>query len=685
MTEEPNWTLVLDWGLPHQGYFEKWTNYARTETTLELLAGGYADSTNDVILQVNVWAWDNLRQRYLTWNEITVSAWDGTATGSPTVLPLDTNSNVGFLMQDGQRTNLSFTFSPTNALPTNAVPGSYDYSFWVYPSRYKMHVGVDKNRDFAIDLDSGTDHTTVLSPYVFWVNDDNDTSGHPFGDAEVDWYDAPSATSSGFANDYAYNYVHTERDLEDYTRLDIRLPNILSSTNWFVRINFDGQLKFLESPTSGFEYLTDQTWADLLADGDYASRAAWYVGEVNGGYLDLPQSLFTNFGDLRCHLLLKAGAVSAGPLRVELYYEGTRIGSDSVYLAFRDVKDLYERYTVGNVTSPGIISGTEPDADFSGPLGGHFNEEDEDGKYLLFVHGWNMPAWEKYRFAETALKRLYWQGYKGRFGFFTWPAFYMENWLFDGVLVNYDKSEHTAWKSASRLQALLQTLDGHYPGEVRLMAHSMGNVVAGEALRLMGTNQVVRGYAAMQAAIPAHCYDGRPEVEAIKEYSSLPGTTLFTPNRYAEYWTSNSLPYLTNSAGAAQYYSYFNKDDFALVGLWDIDQRMKPDGFLGYHYSPPTISSLSGFYHIQTPVTDHLHFPQDRYKIFAFGAQPYSVALGASAAVEGVFESKGTKTDLESLTYGFGRPHIYHSGQFLSTIVKRAPFWLQISDDLDLK
>ena len=44
--------------------------------------------------------------------------------------------------------------------------------------------------------------------------------------------------------------------------------------------------------------------------------------------------------------------------------------------------------------------------------------------YILFVHGWNMETWEKDRFAETAFKRLYWQGYQGRFGEFRWPTDY---------------------------------------------------------------------------------------------------------------------------------------------------------------------------------------------------------------------------------------------------------------------
>jgi hypothetical protein len=45
-------------------------------------------------------------------------------------------------------------------------------------------------------------------------------------------------------------------------------------------------------------------------------------------------------------------------------------------------------------------------------------------QYILFVHGWNMSPTEKTFFANTAYKRLWWQGYQGRFGAFHWPTMY---------------------------------------------------------------------------------------------------------------------------------------------------------------------------------------------------------------------------------------------------------------------
>ena len=76
-----------------------------------------------------------------------------------------------------------------------------------------------------------------------------------------------------------------------------------------------------------------------------------------------------------------------------------------------------------------------------------------ENNYILFVHGWNLADWEKDAFAETAFKRLYWQGYKGHFGAFQWPTGYgFGSWK---TVINdpdnFDNSEFNAWNSATWL------------------------------------------------------------------------------------------------------------------------------------------------------------------------------------------------------------------------------------------
>jgi len=75
---------------------------------------------------------------------------------------------------------------------------------------------------------------------------------------------------------------------------------------------------------------------------------------------------------------------------------------------------------------------------------------------------------------------------------------------------NFDNSEFIAWQSAAGLRNKLKDLNAEYPGHVYMLAHSMGNIVAGEALQLAAQNgdgRVVNTYVASQAALPAHDYD----------------------------------------------------------------------------------------------------------------------------------------------------------------------------------
>ena len=115
---------------------------------------------------------------------------------------------------------------------------------------------------------------------------------------------------------------------------------------------------------------------------------------------------------------------------------------------------------------------------------------DED--YLLFVHGWNMSEFDKRAFAETAFKRLYWQGYHGTVGMLNWPTFRdvggglplpggMD--AMSVLLSTYGASEYVAYRSALALIGIVDDIQKTNP-RVSVLAHSMGNVVISESMRL---------------------------------------------------------------------------------------------------------------------------------------------------------------------------------------------------------
>jgi lysozyme family protein len=198
----------------------------------------------------------------------------------------------------------------------------------------------------------------------------------------------------------------------------------------------------------------------------------------------------------------------------------------------------------------------------------------------------------------------------------------------------------------------------------------MGNIVAGEALRQAGANQVVNTYAAMQGAVASHAYDpSRPT-------RSLGIADNNTPNRYAQYYTNGAPCYFNSSAGAGTYVNFFNTNDWALAALqWQLDQNIKPD--VGYGYDG------TNFYYAPFLTTTYLYFPTATYTIFAYCDEARCYALGAQSGVGGVFH--GNQIELDSAPYLFGTAHKYHSGEFRSDNAQRWQFWNEFLFQMGLK
>jgi len=77
------------------------------------------------------------------------------------------------------------------------------------------------------------------------------------------------------------------------------------------------------------------------------------------------------------------------------------------------------------------------------------SSSDEDTNIIVFVHGWRMGAWDYLNFSETMLKRLYWQGFHGRFVSIRWDTLSKDDFRFFGTLNafgTYNPSEYRAWE-----------------------------------------------------------------------------------------------------------------------------------------------------------------------------------------------------------------------------------------------
>ena len=230
------------------------------------------------------------------------------------------------------------------------------------------------------------------------------------------------------------------------------------------------------------------------------------------------------------------------------------------------------------------------------------------------------------------------------------------------------------------------------------MAHSMGNIVAGEALRLAGTNQVVNTYVASQGAVSAHAYD--PSVTNLLQFvyrypSGLlwsAGTQNYGPNTPDIYinWLAG------NSGGAGRRVNFYNENDFALaMPRWGFDQITKPDlSPQGYQYwfdGTPYDSVAS---YTAGSTDDNLpwnHFfkgtssggaPLDitsltnRYEIFAYAAESRSTALGATPQVlEASVNLRRTDNPVWPSDANNYQGHFWHSAEFRGDYWQQQGYW----------
>src|ERR1017187_775655 len=338
---------------------------------------------------------------------------------------------------------------------------------------------------------------------IIWINDGIDGYCTLPGETSVqDDLDVGSPNSGE-------QMVTCSRDLENFARLWVYIGGLQTAlTSGNIQVGLQWQSGFTGTPsinvylsadTSGSSsYLTDLT--GVAEQAQMAVNSGHSITDVNGklsvdtsGTFILPASTWTSLSQTNTigHFLFRSKGEGAGQLTIVfLDKSGNQIGQGpGVWMDLREIKELYERWTVGDgplptqlplgqqttggggspaatagISNTDLPSGVQSGLRYSSTASGLSVPTDPNGnKYILFVHGWNLAPWEKDAFAQTMLKRLYWQGYKGKFGTFQWPTTYVtssnEYFVSKGEqITGYDDGEFTAWQSAVPLEQLLVAL-----------------------------------------------------------------------------------------------------------------------------------------------------------------------------------------------------------------------------------
>ena len=538
-------------------------------------------------------------------------------------------------------------------------------------------LAVDANRDgtirfagnFQTDKTKPVDKTTEAKPFRFWCNDDNDTYNENGGEDVVPVLFPDSEDDE----------INSMRDLEDFTRLWLHIgafyDEISNGTfkiglKWKNTNSTSPSIKVYKSadPNGSDDYLkVDQAGQDQFA-AEYRTALATVAGATPAM---LPQSLFSDFSEQNpvAHLLFEGITEGKGQLCITIHKaDGTEIGEGpGVWLDLKNIKKMYQRGHAVPDFSDGPFAHTDswnPPAVGSQPYdnGNPFSQpEDEEKKAVIYVHGINGPDGQSDAYAtwqndsETVFKRLWHQGFKGRFATFKWLALTPAS---DSPIPNpsefrFNESEYRAWKCGQGLAQFINTLPDANGYTKNLYSFSQGAIVCGAALRLPECH--VTNYVMSQAAAPAGCYDATPAINSYTDFLNAEATSP-TPD------ATNDLGYRGYLSGlnvTGSVVSFFNQVDYALkkgrktlpvLGevntSWEGNQILfKPDPNAWMHNNriyvydsgPPNNPYAIGercFLRDVGPPLDARRV-LDIHESMSFVARPRSEAAGASDEVAG--------------------------------------------------
>ena len=529
----------------------------------------------------------------------------------------------------------------------------------------KMQTDADHNSIMDLTF-AGQDNTSENHPMVWWLNTDNDEPGSNGGlDKDVN---APALP------DYGYGQIRSLRNLEDFARLWIcGVPTLPTNQNYSVQIGWSQidsgapelRLYWATETNGGIGYLTNITTASQqIIDYNFP------IGEITPtNSLSLPISVFTN--NVNRYFLFEAGAEGKGALTLTISQGTNIIAQTSTWFDFHDITDLYEQALVTNViqTWPEMV---QQDTNSSFQVLSYPTASTGDSNQLVvFVHGWRMTDFDWNTFSQSMFKRLYWQGYQGKFASLRWPTRSGDTDTNGDDILTFNRSEHISFESGTGAALYFYNLRQRFADyTISVCSHSMGGILMMEALKeLAASSQApLDNYVLMQAAVPAQCYD--------TTVSNLPSLvdwdlSIPTPNTYSNYAAG-----IDSALRGGNIINFFNTNDYALATAtkiilgspqnvsWEGNEALlKPLAFFGYGYIQSnslafvTTNAFTvgfGITNLQTRIVT------DPLELMPFVARPRCKAAGAQPGVGSIVN--GGQLDLAQ--FGFGREDYDHSGQF---------------------
>ncbi len=247
---------------------------------------------------------------------------------------------------------------------------------------YCVGLQLDANHDGNMDLSfNGSDFTSANSPYVFWCNNNFDR-GHQVDGSDNEQDDVLQGQAGIDPNDFDGNYmvggnrqIPCFRDLEDFSRLWISgiTSNLLAALpagstitlNWGdVGNPYSGNptidLFTAADPDGGIGYLTNST---IAAQQTNIFQCPYIQRLAPGGSIQLNAIQFANnwAGN---HFIWCGVTNGSGQLNLTIQDgNGNVLAQTSQWIQIVDIKQMYERWTVGDAPSIASNAGAVDRAD----------------------------------------------------------------------------------------------------------------------------------------------------------------------------------------------------------------------------------------------------------------------------------------------------------------------------------
>lgn len=551
-------------------------------------------------------------------------------------------------------------------------------------------IGVDNNRNGDLVLAARSDKTSLSEPYRFWLNNDDDSGWGD--DTYVANRDNPWRPKD---LDNSDNQIGQVRDLDDFSRIHLNvrgLHDLFADGTFTLGLKWkniqerDPAVRLFKASEAdgGTKYLSEVSMA-----ASQISLPNSYLGEIQENVLYLPMSFWNvSTGLNHKHLIYEGLGEGKGELTLVLKQDDHVLGEGgSVFFDLLDVRKMYQQWGVASsavipdpdLDTETVVTGVSPQQYLTRDINGDWHyfepawdEDLEDKHYAIHVHGWRKggPAaatpeqYFKGRSDEiTMFKRLWHRGFKGRYIGFIWPTYDVEvvdeNGEYDGirsaVQSKFNHSEYRAWKSGKAFKEMVDGLSSDY--EIKVFAHSMGNIVVSSALE---KGMSVDNFCLLNAAISARCF-----------HQDAPLTLAHVPldedlSDDPKPWV-RALSYKGNAAGGlarleaveGEITNFYLPNDSALGWSgWKLNNSLlKPDPLSSYEYE--NIPAID-FHEVQwDPIGLALRVITDPHEAMAMVNCSWSEAIGSTQAHVDPTSGKGidANVNLALPPFLFGAEH----------------------------